>query len=295
MAAPATLALERCPVCGGQGGRDFALGDAALRECASCGAVHSRLYADPDAVYVDGYYSGDTEFGIDVRHPRFQAFLAEVNAHRAALLAKLVGEPLRVLDVGCGTGDFLAAGRERGWTAVGVDPIEQSGEIARGRGLDVRTSMLEDSGVPPGEWDVVSAFHVLEHVPDAAAFLRLLASWVRPGGYVLVESPNWDSQVRLASGDGYVHLRPLEHLIHLTPDTVRVAMQRAGLEPAEMRTPTWPSRLHTPQQALADVGRWSWSRLPGPLARAAAAAARAADARRGRGMVVWGLARVPAG
>jgi SAM-dependent methyltransferase len=256
--------------------------------------VYSQRYADPDAIYADGYYSDASPFGIDVRHPRFQAFLREVNERRADLLTSILGATGSLLDVGCGTGDFMAAMRDRGWTVLGVDPIAESGEIARSRGLDVRTAMLADAGVAQGEWDVVSAFHVLEHVPDAAAFLRELAAWARPGGHVLVESPNWNSHLRRTAGDRYVHLRPLEHVVHLEPRTLRLAFERAGLEPVAIRTPTWPAKLQTPAEALADTGRGSLDRLPGPLARGAAQVGRALDGRRGQGMVVWGLARVTA-
>jgi 2-polyprenyl-3-methyl-5-hydroxy-6-metoxy-1,4-benzoquinol methylase len=290
--APPTIALDRCPVCHAEGGEDFALGEARLRRCGSCRTVYAQRYADPDAVYVDGYYTGGGDFGIDVRHPRFQAFLAEVNAQRAELLCSLAPGPGRLLDVGCGTGEFLAAMRDRGWTVAGAEPIEESAAIARSRGLDVRTAMLAASGIEPGGWDVVSALHVLEHVPDATAFLRELAGWAAPGGHVVVEAPNWNSHLRRASGGRYVHLRPLEHLVHLEPRTVARAFEGAGLQPVAIRTRTWTSRLHTPTEALADTGRASLARLPGPLARGAAVAGRALDERRSQGMVVWGLARV---
>jgi SAM-dependent methyltransferase len=292
--APRTLALDHCPVCADPDGDDFTLGGAGLRTCAGCGTVYSQRYADPEAVYVDGYYTDESGFGIDVRHPRFQAFLADVNAARASLLVSLLGSSGRLLDVGCGTGDFMVAMRDRGWDVAGVDPIEESGEIARSRGLDVRTAMLADAGLAQGEWDVVSAFHVLEHVPDGPAFLRELRSWARPGGHVLVESPNWNSRLRRVAGDRYLHLRPLEHLVHLDPRGMRLALERAGLRPVvDVRTVTWPSSVQAPAEALADTGRGSWSRLPGPAARAAAGLGRRLDGLRGQGMVVWGLARVP--
>ena len=290
----ATIALDSCPVCGEPGGRDFSLGEARLRRCDACATVYSQRYADPDTVYADGYYTDDSPFGIDIRHPRFQAFLADVNAQRAQRLTAALPGAGSLLDVGCGTGDFLAAMRDLGWDVVGVDPMAESARAATARGLDVRTGVLADAGVPQGEWDVVSALHVLEHVPDAPAFLRELASWARPGGHVLVESPNWNSHLRKTAGHRYVHLRPLEHLVHLEPKTLRLAFERAGLEPMSVETPTWSSPLHTPAEALADVGRGSMANLPAPLARAAARVGRRLDERNGQGMVVWGLARVPA-
>lgn len=291
-ATPATIALDRCPACQAAGGDDFTLGEAQLRRCHGCGTVYARRYADPDAIYVDGYYRAAKGFGIDISHPRFQAYLREVNAQRAARLEQTVGGLRTVLDVGCGTGDFLTALRERGWRVAGVDPIQTAAELARERGLDVRTATLEDSGIPMGAWDVVTAVHVLEHVPDALGFLRTLARWARPGGHVVVESPNWASRLRREHGPRWVHLRPMEHLVHWTPDTVAATFRRAGLEPVAVRTPTWRSALHTPHEAAADIGRPWLARLPAPLSLRAASVARRLDERRGRGMVVWAVGRL---
>jgi SAM-dependent methyltransferase len=291
-ATPATIALDRCPACRAAGGADFALGDAELRRCHRCGTVYARRYADPGAIYVDGYYRAARGFGIDIRHPRFQAYLREVSAQRAALLERTVGRAGTVLDVGCGTGDFLTALRERGWRVAGVDPIQEAAELAREGGLDVRTATLEDSGIPMGAWEVVSAVHVLEHMPDALGFLRTLARWARPGGHVVVESPNWASRLRREHGPRWADLRPMEHLVHWTPDTLGATLRRAGLEPVAVRTLTWRSALHTPLEAAADIGRPWLARLPAPLSLRAASLARRLDERRGRGMVVWTVGHV---
>ncbi|MEA2226862.1 MAG: hypothetical protein QOF04_492 [Solirubrobacteraceae bacterium] len=290
-ATPATIALDDCPACQAEGGDDFALGDAELRRCHGCGTVYARRYADPAAIYVDGYYRAAMGFGIDIRHPRFQAYLREVNVQRAALVERTVGRAGTVLDVGCGTGDFLMALRERGWRVAGVDPIQEATELARERGLDVRTGTLEDSGIPMGVWDVVSAVHVLEHMSDALGFLRTVARWVRPGGHLLVESPNWASRLRRERGPGWADLRPMEHLVHWTPDTLGATLQRTGLEPVAVRTLTWGSALHTPIEAAADIARPRLARLPAPLSLRAASVLRRLDERRGRGMVVWALGR----
>lgn len=291
-ATPVTIALDRCPACQAAGGDEFALGDAELRSCGGCGTVYARRYADPGSIYVDGYYRSAMGFGVDISHPRFQTYLREVNAQRAALVERTVGRAGTVLDVGCGTGDFLAALRELGWRVAGVDPIQDATELARERGLDVRTGTLEDSGIPMGAWDVVGAIHVSEHVPDALGFLRTLARWTRPGGHVVVESPNWASRLRRERGPRWADLRPMEHLVHWTPDTLGATLRRAGLEPIAVRTLTWRSELHTPLEAAADIARPRLARLPAPLSLRAASVARRLDERRGRGMVVWTVGRV---
>jgi SAM-dependent methyltransferase len=290
-AMPSTIALEHCPACRAPGGRDFTLGDAELRRCRGCGTVYAQTYGDPGAIYVDGYYAGETQFGIDITHPRFRAYLREVNVQRAVLLERMVGSVGRVLDVGCGTGDLLIALRERGWRVSGVDPIPDAAEGARERGLDVRTGTLEECGIPAGAWDVVTAVHVLEHIPDALDFLRTLARWARTGGHVVVESPNWASRLRRRRGPRWTDLRPLEHVVHWTPDTLGATLRRAGLEPVAVRTLTWSSGLHTPLEAAADIARPRLARLPAPLSLRAASVIRRLDGQRGRGMVVWAVGR----
>src|SRR5206468_10206546 len=100
---------------------------------------------------------------------------------------------------------------------------------------------------------VVCAFHVLEHMPDTRAFLSELARFTRPGGLVVVETPNYASRLRRVRGERWLHLRPLEHLVHFTPQTIRAAFARAGLEPVRVTTPTWIVREHTRDELAAEL------------------------------------------
>jgi SAM-dependent methyltransferase len=302
------LLVEHCPVCGASGGEPLGYD---LERCAGCGAVYATRRADPDAVYTDGYYTAGGEFGLDVLHPRFQRFLELAARRRVARIERLAGRRGTWLDVGCGTGELLAGARDAGWTTVGVEPTEDSARIARDRGLDVRVAMLDRSGVEPGAWDVVTAFHVLEHVPDVVALVRDLGRWARPGGLVVAECPNWDARLRESTGlGGWPDLRPLEHVTHFTPGTLPAALRAAGLEPVAVGTDSYPSPEHTLEEACESAGRPGLARrlrplcrerdaggvratAPGPALRRAIRALAAADERRGRGRTVWAAARVP--
>lgn len=273
------------------------LGGHELQRCTACGLVYALEYHDPDEVYVDGYFTGGTDFGLDVMDPEFQRFLAHAAERRLKLIERLVGGRGSILDVGCGTGEVIAVARDRGWDATGVEPIPESAEIARGRGVTVHTGMLEDTDVPQSSHDVVSAFHVIEHVPDGTAFLRSISRWARPGGHVVIECPNFRSAHRLGHGDAWPSLRPLEHLAHYTPSTMASTIRRAGLEPVAVRTLgfLWPDQ--TTPQMLADLGlgraHRAVTRLPAParwlLLRSIE---RAYDVVRA-GQVVFAVARAP--
>jgi 2-polyprenyl-3-methyl-5-hydroxy-6-metoxy-1,4-benzoquinol methylase len=280
-----TLALEACPACGV---RDADAAELGLRRCAACQTVYAPEYADPDEVFVEGYFEGDAgSYGIDTAHPRFQAFMTEVCAQRCAFIESLmpVGS---LLDVGCGGGELLRAAVARGWRAAGAEPMAEAAELARSRapGADVRTGLSSEVGFEERSFDVVCAFHVLEHMPDARAFLGELARFARPGGLVVVETPNYASRLRRLQGERWLHLRPLEHLVHFTPQTMRAAFAGAGLEPVRVTSPTWIVRAHTRDELAADLA------LPRglavyPVARAAAWLYR----RRGAGAVVLAAGR----
>ncbi len=310
MSAAAPIALDACPACGSPAAEAFALGPGVeLRRCTTCHCVRAPAYADPEAVFAPGYLSGGTgDFGIDVSHPRFQAFLREIGDRRERTIRAVLGGTGSLLDVGCGSGEFAARAAAAGWRVVGVEPIADAAQAARARGLDVRTGTLATAEPDPGGgWDVVSAFHVLEHMPDAAAFLGELAARVRPGGVVVVETPNWASAIRRRFGARWPHLRPLEHLAHYTPETVRVALRTAGLEPVAVHTPTYLASDVEAEELAAALAHPGWTaglqrlsagRGPGrpaaPVARAAGDVVRRVQERRGRGSALLALARRPA-
>ena len=251
-----TLPMTACPACHSQAFRTIPIGGHRLKKCKDCGLKYAPAYADPDQVYVDGYFSGQVgNFGLDTRHPNWDAFLDRVAQCRMDMLEKVVNTPGRILDVGCGPGHTLAEARRRGWDPVGVDLVSDAVQIAVERyGLDVRCSMLEESGLPERSFDVVAACHVLEHQQDGAHFLSTLGRWVKPGGHVFIEIPNWSSFDRVGNRDKWFGLRPLEHLGHYSPRTLAGTMERIGFEPVAVQTPSYQFRGQSLAQALHDFG-----------------------------------------
>jgi SAM-dependent methyltransferase len=304
--------LACCPGCGGSRTSVVDLdGRHQLQQCEACDLVFATAYGDPEEIYVEGYLTGDTEFGLDLFHPLFQDFLEFAAGKRLDVIESARPERGSLLDVGCGSGEVLVAAQRRGWTVAGAEPVPQSAEIAQGRGLDVRAALLQDADLPEGSWDVVTAFHVLEHITEGADFLRLLSRWTRPGGLVVVEVPNWASYDRARKGADWPGVRPLEHVAHYSPATLRRTMERAGLEPVLVRTLGFLWEHQTIDEQLEDLAIRRWrrtlrrfgrprerdgevQRMPGALVRRALLGVQAAYDRVDRGQVVLGIARVPA-
>ncbi|MEO9119878.1 MAG: class I SAM-dependent methyltransferase [Solirubrobacteraceae bacterium] len=286
------LALPTCPACGSRELVGFTLGESGdLQRCAACATVSAPRYVDPSEVYVDGYMFGQVgRFGLDVRPPSFQAYLRRVTARRVRIVerATRARRPGDWLDVGAGTGELLAGARERGWRVQGVEPERTAAAASRARGLAVAQAELEAAGLPERSFDVVSAFHVLEHIPDSRAFLRSLARWVRPGGHVVIEVPNFAAYQRGRLGPLWPGLRPGEHLVHFTPRTLAATVRAAGLSPVAVRSPVYVGPPQDLAQALWDLGRPA-----GRLGRALAplSPAPTAGAARVPGAVAWGVLR----
>jgi 2-polyprenyl-3-methyl-5-hydroxy-6-metoxy-1,4-benzoquinol methylase len=180
-------------------------------------------------IYEDDYLSGGS-FGVDTTDPIIAAIAAAAAERRLEMIER--SAPIgSVLDVGCGSGEALVVAQRRGWRVLGVELVEASAARARARGVDVFTGTLDD--LPTTEsFDVVMAAHVLEHMFEPVRFLQQLADRARPAGLVAVEVPNWNHRHRRAQGAAWEQLRPLEHVSHFTPRTLRSTMRLAGLAPA---------------------------------------------------------------
>jgi SAM-dependent methyltransferase len=131
----------------------------------------------------------------------------------------------RLLEIGCGNGDFLVRARDVVPTVEGLESNETAAAAARSRGLSVTSAALGDVA---GEWDAIAAFQVLEHVPDPAGFLRQYIDRLAPGGLLLLATPNQDGFMGDLVGDWLN--RPPHHVTLWRRSSFEAAARRFGLE-----------------------------------------------------------------
>jgi 2-polyprenyl-3-methyl-5-hydroxy-6-metoxy-1,4-benzoquinol methylase len=124
----------------------------------------------------------------------------------------------RLLDVGCGTGDFLNVMHEAGWDVAGVEP---NSEARRQAPASLRARIVDRvEAVPGAPFDVITLWHVLEHLPSPAADIDTLKTLLRPGGALFIAVPNFASWEAAIGGTRWFHLDLPRHLYHFTPDTL---------------------------------------------------------------------------
>lgn len=302
---PLRLEAVECNLCGPSVVEAVAVGEdfeywtspdsfLAVR-CTSCGLVFldpRPAAAESDRIYPDDYHAFDfspERFGLVHRlRQRFET---------RRLLAWAAGAPKDavVMDVGCGDGfhlDLLRRFGPPGWRLVGVDPDERAVLVARGRGLDVHQSFLDEAPIDAGSVDLALLIQTIEHVADPVALLTEIGRRLRPGGRLLVVTDNVGSPDFAIFGSrhwGGWHFPRHWHLYDR--DTLAATARRAGLEVVTIDTMVSPVNwVYSVRNALVDwrAPRWSyrWLSLEGAVGLGLGTVVDAAAKAAGRGALL---------
>jgi 2-polyprenyl-3-methyl-5-hydroxy-6-metoxy-1,4-benzoquinol methylase len=216
-----------CPLCSSTRARTlYSFSRASYVRCLACGLVHLRPRLREAAMlrlYQDSaYFSGSAELGYEGYESEAPA-LTRTFQRRLDELAPYQPRG-RLLDVGCGTGLLVEAALARGYDAHGIDASAHAVERAqRTLGARVRVGTL-DSARFDEPFDLVTGFDVFEHLYQPRAFVRRLASLLRPGGSVALATPNYDSWLRRLLGRRSVSFKIPEHVAYYDPRTLALAV-----------------------------------------------------------------------
>lgn len=163
----------------------------------------------------------------------------------------------RLLDVGCGSGVFLAQMEALGWQAHGIEPDPKAVAGAKEAGLSVSQGTIRD--LDPVEhrerYDAVTLSHVIEHLHDPAGDLRLLRDLVRPGGLIWIATPNLEALGLRRFGRDWINLDPPRHLVLFHRASLERILRAAGFEPREQPPPSPQALQMFTQSAAIREGR----------------------------------------
>jgi len=303
----------RCPLCAAV---LRPLGGALswLAQCDDCGLA-LQLEPPQDAVASAELHYDETN---RAHRDRIRPMLLRTARERWHWLARHIGPAARtrVLEVGCGTGEFLHVASRAGARVTGVEPSTSFQEAASSLyGLEMSGELLHGDSFAPGSFEAVVLLHVFEHLRDPAAFLEIAFRALAPGGWLFIVVPNLEGWTNRLYGAAAASLKQRDHLFHYTRDSLARMVERGGFRVQRVTTVEPAHHLWTAayawlaerrrgeaeprrQDAEAAPRRRRWRSLApfvaGRLTSVLTWLYRAWASARGRGHEVYGLFQKPA-
>jgi ubiquinone/menaquinone biosynthesis C-methylase UbiE len=192
-----------------------------LWRCTHCGLYQNGRLVDNSA-YAAEYHRGYEH------HREKKLRTASVRLNR---IAPLIGaKKPRLIDVGSSVGCVIEAALVRGWDAIGIDVSESAVEYCSTRNLPCRLVHGTALPFPDASFDVLTAWHVIEHVEDVQVTLAEWCRVLRPEGVLALETPDASSPIVRLRGSSYRKFWAPEHTYTFTPSTLAEFMRRAGFE-----------------------------------------------------------------
>lgn len=224
-----------CPLCGATSSVERHAEPFPVRECA-CGLAF--LWPQPSEkelqeLYSEEYYKSWGVAGENDELPRQMKHLTF--ASRLHDIETLIPSPGKVLDVGCATGYFLEVAQSFGWEVAGVELSAYSAGLAAAKfGKQIFNGTLEQAAYPAATFDLVTLSDLIEHVPDPLAFLNEVRRILKPGGLVVIVTPDLQSLTERVMRGKWSHYK-LEHIYYYSQATINSCLEKSGFTPVKIK------------------------------------------------------------
>lgn len=218
--------------------------------CATCGFTHITPLPDPAEqirFYREKFYTTEKTDYLDNAKTDRDWLISTYNERFDIFESLLPARNYHLLDIGCGPGFFLSAGKERGWNVLGIEPSPQAAEFARSHGVQVIEGFFDaTTAAAIGPQDVVHMSQVLEHIANPAELLRQAHTLLTSNGLICISVPNDFNPLQLAL-QKFNQLDPWwvvpdHHLNYFSFDTLEALLRREGFEPVQ-RDASFPLEL----------------------------------------------------
>lgn len=244
-----THVMNTCPWCGNQSDhlyievKDYFLTqeDFQLFQCDHCGLIFTVPRPAPNVI--GKYYQSDEYYSHQENKkgliPRIYEAVKSVNLKRKVSLA-IGGLPNgRLLDIGCGVGDFLMHVKKSGWEVSGIEPSNDAKSIAKNRLGFLPLDPSESTSLNDHSFDVITMWHVLEHIDDLKSQLSELKRLLKPGGRLIIALPNYQSFDCQYYKDKWAAWDVPRHLNHFSSEVIRSLITSIGMNFVDSQKLNW--------------------------------------------------------
>ena len=221
--------VRACAACGSSDAQSMGIkNELEILSCRRCSTVYTPyLPWYSSEVYYETYYWDQNLEPPAVVQSRLEEIVAEFAPYR---------QTNRLLDIGCGAGNLLRAGRKSGWDAQGVDVAVNAAKHVRELGFEVFQGELRDAHFPSAYFDVITAAELLEHLPDPRAELNEIARLLRPGGLFWTTTPHACGLAARVLGLKWRCISPPEHLQLFSANGLKSLMRDVGFREIRVQT-----------------------------------------------------------
>ncbi len=231
-----TAILDKCPICGSTDYTTYLkascprTGDkkqTTLVKCHSCSMIFNSPMISQEQIIAAYHPDYEQDWG------KYRSLKQKAEFILAKRLPRTIS-PGSLLDIGCGTGAYLAAMEKNNWDVVGVDPWAKD---YQGRQLHPKVSFrtLKEADFDDESFDVVTMWWVIEHLPDPLSELREVRRIIKPGGTFAISTSNIESLEARLFGKYWHHLVQSDHCCHFTPAVLSNCLRLAGFETVIIR------------------------------------------------------------
>ena len=184
----------------------------------------SRYYESPD-------YISHTDSSQGLLNRLYQLAKSFALKQKIGLVKDLVYQSnAKILDYGCGTGDFLVTAQNNSFNTLGVEPVDSAREKAMEKGIEV-INYEEFYNLQQNSFDIITLWHVLEHVHELDKVMAHLCNLLKPNGYLFIALPNSDSTDSLIYDKFWAAYDVPRHLYHFTPASFSNFVNKYPLKP----------------------------------------------------------------
>lgn len=215
--------------------------DFHICECLNCGLLYTM--PRPSKEKIGAYYKSDEYYSHQENKkgfvPRLYEAIKKINLKHKFRLASRDLPVGKLLDIGCGVGDFLHLAEHNGWQCTGVEPSEEAREIARQR---IKGDLLysEDlEQLPDQSFDLITMWHVLEHVDDLKWQVAQLQRLIKPNGRIVIAVPNYRSYDGRFYNAYWAAYDVPRHLNHFNKTVLTKIFKTSGLSLVSMDKLVW--------------------------------------------------------
>lgn len=215
-----------CKICKSEVTRIIPWGKFHLVKCNNCKILYNAEFPENEEIreyYRDNYRLLDEEYLSDERRRYFRY---PENIGLIKDIHEVAPPPATILDIGCDKGYFIDEARRYGYDVAGVELSDSANEYTKRLKLDVK----KDIGHFEKKFDIVTMWHVLEHIPDPLEYLLKVKTKLNDSGRFFVRVPAIESFWSRLMKDKWEWFQPDNHIFHFGVESLSYLLKEAGFE-----------------------------------------------------------------